>query len=147
MENTKQILDGNLIDSEITLNPDDNLASMGKRFLNSLIDTIAYYAIVFVMGMVAVLSSHNLLIQENLTIFALILMFLYFVVFESLFGKTLGKLITKTKVVMEDGSKPSFTRIMGRSLCRFIPFDGLSYLGGSIGWHDKFSKTRVVNDN
>lgn len=44
-------------------------------------------------------------------------------------GKTIGKYITKTIVVMEDGSKPKASDIVLRSLCRLIPFDAFSFLG------------------
>jgi type II secretory pathway pseudopilin PulG len=49
-------------------------------------------------------------------------------------------------VVNLDGTKPSFLRIVGRSLCRDIPFEVLSFLFGEYpyGWHDRISKTMVV---
>ncbi|MEO8515402.1 MAG: RDD family protein, partial [Flavobacterium sp.] len=75
----------------------------------------------------------------------IIFMLLYFIVMEVTFSRTLGKYITKTIVVMEDGSKPDTATIIKRTLCRFIPFDGLSYFGTpSRGWHDSISDTWVV---
>lgn len=65
--------------------------------------------------------------------------------FEALTGKTVLKFITKTHVVNMDGSKPTFKTIMLRNLCRFIPFNALSFLGNR-GWHDSVSKTQVVMD-
>jgi uncharacterized RDD family membrane protein YckC len=79
-------------------------------------------------------------------IFNLVLFLLYYVVSESLWQKTLAKFITKTKVVMRDGSIPPFANILGRSLARMIPFDNFSFLVGAypIGWHDSLSNTIVV---
>ena len=67
-------------------------------------------------------------------------------ILEGLTQRTIGKLITRTKVVMENGEKPSSEAIIIRSLCRMIPFDAFSFLGDpSRGWHDTISKTYVVD--
>lgn len=71
----------------------------------------------------------------------------YYTIFESHYQKTLGKLITKTKVVNFYGEKPSFQDIFVRSICRFIPFDRVSYLFMKNGFHDGISKTTVIKDN
>ena len=69
----------------------------------------------------------------------------YFVFFESLIGRTPGKLLTGTRVVDEQGQKPSFGQILGRSLARMLPFEPLSFFGAeNRGWHDSLSKTYVV---
>ena len=68
--------------------------------------------------------------------------------FEAVFQRSPGKFLTGTKVVNESGGKPTFGQILGRSLCRFIPFEAFSFLFGDssrvVGWHDKFSGTLVV---
>jgi uncharacterized RDD family membrane protein YckC len=80
------------------------------------------------------------------SIVALLLNVLYFVIFEGILQKTPAKYITKTKVVMRDGSKPPLKNIIGRSFARLIPFDQFSFLFGAnpVGWHDSLSKTMVV---
>ena len=56
-------------------------------------------------------------------------------------------MITKTRVVTEDGQKPTAMNILGRTACRFIPFDAFSFLGSkAVGWHDSISKTHVINE-
>ncbi|WP_462319563.1 hypothetical protein [Marinilabilia sp.] len=51
-------------------------------------------------------------------------------------------------MVTETGESPGFRTILIRSLCRFIPFDALSFLGGEeSGWHDRISGTRVISRN
>ncbi|MBK6979176.1 MAG: RDD family protein [Cytophagaceae bacterium] len=66
---------------------------------------------------------------------------------ELYFQKTLGKFITKTIVLKENGEKPTLSDLLIRSLCRFIPFDPLSFLYAQYtpkGFHDTLSKTIVV---
>ncbi|HWB33836.1 MAG TPA: RDD family protein [Candidatus Paceibacterota bacterium] len=71
---------------------------------------------------------------------------LYYVLFESIWQRTLGKWITNTKVVKLDGTKPGFWRIVGRSLLRLVPFEAFSFVFGEhpFGWHDRLSGTMVV---
>ena len=62
-------------------------------------------------------------------------------------GKTVGKFITKTRVVKADGSNPKPLDYLGRSFSRIIPFEALSFLGSEgRGWHDTISKTYVVEE-
>ncbi len=72
----------------------------------------------------------------------------YYLIFENLFGRTVGKFLTGSIVVNEYGIKPNFTTVFTRTVCRLIPFDALSFLGesGRI-WHDSISKTYVVEKN
>ena len=63
-------------------------------------------------------------------------MILYYMITEGLSGRSLGKLITKTKVINMENEKPSFINILGRTMCRFIPFEAFSFLGDGKGWHD-----------
>ncbi|MGA9211693.1 RDD family protein [Kaistella sp.] len=58
-------------------------------------------------------------------------------------GRSLGKLITGTKVVKTDGSDLTTDDLLKRNFSRAVPFDQLSFLGNS-GWHDNWSNTRVV---
>ena len=75
-------------------------------------------------------------------------LFAYYIFFESLLGKTIGKSITGTKVVRTDGTKPHFWQICGRTLARFIPFEAFSFVAygrfPTKGWHDRLSGTLVV---
>jgi len=155
MEGTDQILDQNLSPQDGSTNVVKNLASGGRRFGNYLIDAIVYYVIIFVLAMIAgLMFGEDILVffdEEGSGIlvtyfFSFLLYFLYYFVMEASFGKTIGKFITGTKVVTEDGEKPSAKTLAGRTLCRFIPFEAFSFLGSSaIGWHDSISNTRVIN--
>jgi len=136
------------------------LSSKTKRFLNYLIDLIIFYSLFAILGIVLYfiadsvanedlmyflddLDNVNPLLDRLITAF---IMVLFYTVLEGFSQKTVGKLITQTKVVLEDGEKPSFGVILKRSLSRIIPFEAFSFLGEtSRGWHDSISKTYVVD--
>ncbi|WP_026728537.1 RDD family protein [Flavobacterium denitrificans] len=134
---------------------DKLLASTGQRFLNYILDTAVVFVLVFCLGIfLALLATllglpgllswlENISTLEDRLLFILIHI-IYYVFTEGLFGRSVGKLITGTVVVDENGLKPTFDIILKRSLCRIIPFDGLSFFG-SRGWHDSLSDTYVVN--
>lgn len=45
-----------------------------------------------------------------------------------------------------DGSNISFAQALGRTFCRFIPFEVFSFLDSRPrGWHDSIPKTKVIN--
>jgi len=130
-------------------------ASRGKRFINYVIDFIGYiiFSAIFgvVLGIVIGLIYPEALDSidfENTIVeylFGALTGIFYYGLQEHYTGRTIGKYITKTKVVMRDGSKPSFKTILLRSLCRFIPFEAVTFLfGESTGLHDTISKTRVI---
>lgn len=137
------------------------LASSGKRFLNYLIDYAFTYAISYGFGLslpflINVFDSIGLTgfgfwvyNSGNVTWFfvGIALTIVYYLLAESLFGRSIGKFITGTVVTDVNGLKPNFGTIFKRTLCRFIPFDALSFLGSSRtgGWHDSISNTYVVN--
>ncbi|MDY7394740.1 RDD family protein [Aureibaculum sp. 2210JD6-5] len=138
---------------------DEMLAGKGKRLLNYIIDIAFFYSLFFLLGMVLYLIA-KIMANEELITFLLelenfnpiidrlltaVLLVIYYVVLESLSQKSIGKLITRSKVVLENGEKPPFEVFIKRSLCRIIPFDQLSFLGKK-GWHDSISKTFVVDD-
>ncbi len=112
-----------------------NTVDKGVRLTNYLIDLI----IIYVSWLMIILMMP--IYKEYLLFYCL--MFLYYVIMEFSWGQTLGKMVTKTKVVHKSGGKPSFVNILIRSFCRLIPIDALSYLFGS-GMHDQLSSTRVI---
>ena len=122
-------------------------ASGGKRFANYLLDIIFFYIFAFIFGIIlAFIGLGDLIEDANDLLLGIIIVLLYYVPLESIFGRTIAKFITRTKVVTVSGDKPSFGNILGRTLCRFIPFEAFSFLGGeAVGWHDSISKTRVID--
>jgi uncharacterized RDD family membrane protein YckC len=138
-------------------------ASKGKRFANYLIDLIGFYIFIFagaifIGGIVSLFNSNAALSffqgLENTPqildkIITMLLYGLYMSLVEIVFaGKSLGKLITKTRAVSWDGSKPTINQFVTRGFSRAVPFDGFSFLGdNSNGWHDKWSDTMVVDSS
>lgn len=122
-------------------------ASLGTRVGNYFLDLIFTYALLFLIGVMLAAAGINYLETMNEYVLGFLVTCLYYIVFESTSGKTPAKWITRTRVVTIDGSRPSFINIVGRTLCRFIPFDGFSYLfTDGIGWHDTISHTRVIRE-
>ena len=126
-------------------------ASVGQRLGGNLIDIVFRYFIAIVIGVIggivdAATSSHSTIWFSCL---AMVFYALYPLVCESIWQRTLGKVVTGTKVVDVFGNKPSFMRILGRSFARLIPFDWVSFIisGHPIGWHDQLSGTMVVPKN
>jgi uncharacterized RDD family membrane protein YckC len=131
-----------------------SLASRGQRFANFLLDTIFLYIFAIVVGVaLGLLFGDALFGDERNTgldlLFGVMLTLLYYAIPEALWGKTAAKLITKTQAFNKDGSRLTWGRAIGRSFCRWIPFEPFSFFGGDNegprGWHDKISGTKVVS--
>ena len=126
----------------------DGAVGKGVRFANFIIDRIVSYVIAMLLGVVLALVNMELL--ESISDFAdtmitLLIYILYYIVMEYQFQTTIGKLITGTVVVDKEGNKPTLKAIVGRSFSRIVPFEAFSFLGSeATGWHDTWSKTRVV---
>ena len=135
-------------DLSVEKDPRDYVASNSKRFGNLIVDTIMYGIMIFILT--SLLYAMEIDVEAYFGVSLLINLsssFLYYFSLESMNGKTLGKYLTKTRVVYKDGSTPTNGTIAKRALCRFIPFDALSFLSSNpIGWHDKFSDTLVIDE-
>lgn len=71
--------------------------------------------------------------------------FFYYLIFEAATrGRTLGKILTDTTAITQDGQPFAFRHALIRTLCRFIPFEPFSALLAYLPWHDSISKTAVV---
>ena len=131
-------------------------ASPGKRFANYIIDIVFFVVVAVFAIMVAMMINPSLegtLTEENgeATLTDLVMIFfmiLYWFGIEAIFkGKTLGKLITGTRAVNEDGSNLTVKAALLRSLCRAVPFEAFSALGNpSYPWHDKWAKSYVIDE-
>jgi uncharacterized RDD family membrane protein YckC len=130
-------------------------ATNSKRFLNLILDQIAIMGLSFVCSFVVALAYEmsgdgadeyvESLDGAGSYLIGYLLTIIYYLLMESAFGLTLGKLITGTRVVSESGQKPTFGALIGRSFARLVPFEPFSFFGGNGGWHDRWSHTRVVD--
>lgn len=130
-------------------------AGKWRRFFNLLLDYIGVMLVVFVLTMfVVVIGGEEAMAwietmgfwKEQLL--GIGMMVAYYTLMEGLFGLTLGKWITGTRVVDEHGGPPTWRQALLRSLARLIPFEAFSVLlsedGATRGWHDRLPRTRVV---
>lgn len=128
-------------------------ADKGKRLVNFLIDaTVITFFQTILVNIFQTLAEHSFspFFEGYRVIFGFNFLItpIYYILAEYLFkGKTVGKIITKTRVVTLNGERPTFNQIFGRSFARVIPFEPLSYLGDSPnGWHDRLSETIVIDE-
>lgn len=133
-------------------------ADKGYRFLNYLIDLAFAMVIIWALILAFVLAKYFILgadIEQSIDQISelnplidrigtiLMCSFILFLMEKFSKGRSLGKLITGTKVVKADGSDLTTDDLLKRNFVRAIPFDQLSFLGNT-GWHDNWSNTRVV---
>ncbi|HSD15701.1 MAG TPA: RDD family protein [Thermomonas sp.] len=130
-------------------------AGRWRRFFNLVLDQFAIMLGLFVAMLIAAIAGGDEAIewmeamgfwQEQLL--GIGLMLAYYIVMEGLFGLTIGKWITGTRVVDDSGGPPTWRQAVLRSLARLIPFEPFSVLfsddGAARGWHDSLPRTRVV---
>jgi uncharacterized RDD family membrane protein YckC len=129
-------------------------AGTGKRFLNFLIDYVVFIILFFciiILWLILSPDTTKVLINGDysllVNIAALLLYGFYMSVIEALTkGRSLGKIITGTKAVNEDGSKITTGAAFKRGFSRAVPFEAFSALGSpSYPWHDKWNHTYVID--
>jgi len=135
---------------------DDLLATRGQRFLNFIIDLLIVHTIlisiattVVIIGNITNNSDLSSWAESTTTLerlfFWVVMLFLYYFLTETYFARTFAKYFTKTIVVTKNGSRPKIHTIFIRTLSRFIPLEGITFLWGDFrGLHDLFSDTYVV---
>jgi uncharacterized RDD family membrane protein YckC len=119
-----------------------------RRVANQLVDivgiTLAATLLAFALRVVSIAVNVDV-VQSTGPLFGLGVVFLYYFVSEALFGQTLGKLVTGTRVVTESGERAPLYLVLFRSIYRFVPLEPLSIFSRRrLMWHDLWSKTRVV---
>jgi|GEM_PF-2584390 len=133
--------------------PNSNIEDDGGNNLRSLArNQRLIHAILDMLVVLFIVRSHLSLVNEFFrtnvleAIADICMIVVYYFVIESLFKTTFGKVVTNSIVVDAKGRKASSGRILLRALCRFIPFEAVTFLFSDRGWHDKLSRTYVVND-
>lgn len=134
-------------------------ASTGQRFGNYLIDNLLMqFGLSFAVGFL--LAQFLMAVSPETAydwfgegegrwgvsyLIGLLDYLLYYTVCEKLFrGYTLGKLITGTRAVRNDGGELTLKDAFLRSLSRMVPFEALSlWIGGGL-WHDRWTNTTVI---
>ena len=132
-------------------------ADAGKRLLNYIIDLVFFYAIAFGIGIVLALVSPSTLegIGESTDgfnivdrLFTIFFYAMYMGTMEAIFkGKSLGKLLTRTRAVTLDGSPISTGTAFLRGLSRAVPFCAFSAFGNPPNpWQDRWTDTMVIDE-
>ena len=138
-----QLVERATIEKEQTQKVESNIVGSGIRFANFLIDLVIWVILA------TILSSLLYAVNDTQWFISVIIIgsyIGYYALMEIKFQKTIGKFVTKTKVVKVNGEKPTSSDIFSRTLCRLIPFDKVSFLFMKNGFHDILSKTKVVKD-
>ena len=111
------------------------------RVVNFLLDTAIYFAVLIIL----ILTFKDFVPIEYVKWISCMLYFLYYFLFEYFRGQTIGKIITKSKVISTTTNANNYLiRIFLRTLMRLIPIDIISYIFTSRGLHDRVSMTSVV---
>ncbi len=137
-------------------------ASTGQRFLNYLIDAIlmqyglafatVYLLVQFLMAF-SPNTAYELFGDDRSTgntilasyLLAIVNYLIYYTLAEKAFkGYTLGKLVTGTRAIREDGADLTWKDAFLRTISRLVPFEPLSIWFGNGLWHDRWTKTIVV---
>ncbi len=130
-----------------------NEASKIIRLINYFLDMV--FIFIFFMGigyLLSILFPYLEIFRDEESIFIYLMdysiVLFYYLFWELSTGRTLAKYFTRTKVTTYTGEKPSAKSLLVRSLLRFIPFDPITFLiSSSDGFHDRFSKTKVIRSN
>ena len=143
--------------SDLLNNFDNHIvrAESGKRLLNYIIDLAFFYMLAIVVGIFIAIASPSSV--ESLTddsnpigdrLLGLVLYGVYMSIVEALFkGKSLGKLITRTRAVNMDGSRITVGTAIARGFSRAVPFCAFSALGSPCNpWQDKWTDTLVIDE-
>lgn len=137
-------------------------ATQGQRFVNWLIDNLLMrFGLSYLTGMaigllfavaapefLARIANSDGSMSGDVLLFSLVVGYLNYIVYytlcEKLFkGYTLGKLISGTRAVRQDGQELTFKDALLRSLSRCVPFEVFSGFG-TLTWHDSWTDTMVV---
>jgi uncharacterized RDD family membrane protein YckC len=151
-----------LLSEDSYINNHYDYATQWQRFFNYLIDNILMrYGLSYLTGMaigtlLAVTAPEFLnelaYSESNWTpgiLFVALLVgilnyIVYYTICEKLFrGYTLGKLITGTRAIRQDGNELTFKDALLRSLSRLVPFEVFSGFN-TLTWHDSWTDTMVI---
>jgi len=134
-------------------------ASQGQRFVNWLVDNllmrfglshVTTILVVYILRALFPEYIEGLNYRENTFDLFLIAYLIgifnyvfYYTLCEKAFkGYTLGKLISGTRAIRNDGQELTFRDALLRSLSRVVPLEVLSGFG--TPWHDRWTNTTVI---
>jgi uncharacterized RDD family membrane protein YckC len=165
MENNQEVSENaegqDLLADESYIQDNFVYASQGQRFLNWLIDNIVMRfglawltgtAVGVLLGILAPDFIERIAYSDSvfspLWFISILIGYLNYIIYytlcEKLFrGYTLGKLITGTRAIRQDGGELTFRNALLRSLSRCVPFEVFSGFN-TLTWHDSWTDTMVI---
>jgi len=147
-------------ESDLAFRPDEIVeihTPVGRwlRLANFVIDYVTmivsvgllFFMIGFIAGEEGAIKLESMLDSTPDIVFGVGMFLIYYLPLEALTGRTVGKLFTGTEIVTEEGRKPSFKQVFGRTLARLVPFEPFSFFGKEgRGWHDTWPGIYVVKN-
>lgn len=133
-------------------------AAWWRRLINQIVDIACIGTLSFLITLAFPVLPYGEALYTSNTIppafnwqtalYNLLIILIYYTLFEWITGRTPGKFLTNTKVAMEkSGTKPDFLSCLGRSAARLLPFEFLSYFSKRpVSWHDNLPGTLVVDN-
>lgn len=132
-------------------------ASGGKRFVNYLVDSLIFYFAwrLFVAQWFGTILAFLHFPLEYIALLYLVAFLGAYIFFGLIVagleaatgGKTIGKYLTRTRAVTENGIRIGPKKAILRFLVRLVPFEPFSALGSPCWpWHDRWTKTLVVDE-
>ena len=145
------------VEDLLFLDNDYARASGGKRFLNYIIDVVFFYIVMILIAALLILIAPSSMewLTDDGTGFSLLdrlitlaIYAIYMSVMETVFkGKSLGKLITRTRAVNLDGSSITAGTAFSRGFSRAVPFCAFSALSTPCEpWQDRWTNTMVIDE-
>ena len=126
-----------------------------RRFAAWYLDLAILVAfILFFKVLITILSGHSIEEIDSPSAnywlkLQFISMLIYYMLFEFMFQRTIGKMALKFKIegMEEFLNAKRFIQVLKRTISRFIPLEPFSILLDEKRemWHDKISKTKVVD--
>ena len=123
-----------------------------KRFVNYIIDEAL---LMYIIYNYFELNRHFAFTEDNYGreygmaeqyFTGILIIMIYYIIFEGIFGTTAGKCVTDTVIVNVSGERAGFGRALGRTFSRLIPFEAFSFFRKDArGWHDSISGTYVTD--
>ena len=136
--------------TKMTIDHTPNSATSLQRLIHFIIDLTIwlalYLAVAFLLDQYLSFSSYTVNYIYSISL-GLVLFLGYYCLLEYYFQRTLGKLLTGTKVADVGGDKIGFKTIFIRTISRLIPIDIFYYLFSKTGLHDRLSATLVVKSS
>jgi len=128
-----------------------NKVGIGTRVINFLIDTLVVFLISYIISKINQYYAEQFKLRNvpfkyyfNFGYLFFAVLFFYYFLTELFFKRTVGKIMSYTKVVTSNNTKPGFFQILIRSLTRLLIIDMffIPFLDKTL--HDYLSKTEVV---